>query len=134
MWPNAKKIIVKNFTNQIVTTLFNSNFDTTKKFKLWQNSWLKLWQNSKTKAVTKIKSSYCDNTQRLKLWQNFKIQLWQKSKTQIVKRLQKSLLVRITWHLDNRWDLLRAVFCDLAMFYGLFWIQIWGTTNYLYLS
>ena len=73
----------------------------------------KLWENSKTKIMKKLKkNSNCEKTQ-----------------TQIVTKLKNStpdnaisdntltnLLVRTTWHLDNPWDVLWAMFCNLAMF------------------
>ena len=53
-----------------------------------------------------------------------KLNLWQNSnydKTKFYKESQfvTNILVRTTWHLDNRWDILRAAFCNLAMFYLL---------------
>ena len=48
--------------------------------------------------------------------------MWQKLKknlnpdNSISDKTSKSLLVRTTWHLDNQWDVLWAVFCNLAMF------------------
>ena len=70
--------------------------------------------------VRKLKNSIV-TTQKLKLWQNSKLKLRQNSKTQILttqflKNTLKSILVRTALHLDNRWDVLWAAFCDLAMF------------------
>ena len=84
-----------------------------------------------TQNVTKLKNSKCDKTQKLKLSQNSKTQIVTKlkkasyDKIQFVTKLNwwqtsiddfKSLLVRITWHLDNRWHVLWAAFRDLVMF------------------
>ena len=105
--------------------------------------------NSKTQNVTKLKSSRCDNcensnfdlTQKLKIWNTLKLQLWQNpnfektqnlncDKTHKLRLLQnsngdkalKTLLIRTTWHLNNRWDILWAAFCNLAMvFIFLLW-------------
>ena len=71
---------------------------------------LELGQNS-TKSLTNFKNLICDKIQQLKLWQN--------STTQILTKLKntnsdqntisdKSLLLRTTWHLDNRWDVFKA--------------------------
>ena len=62
--------------------------------------------------------------------QNFIIFFFIKLKTQMLntKKLEfrkemknqlptKSLLVRTTWNLDNRGDVVRAAFCKLAMFF-----------------
>ena len=92
-----------------------------------------MWQKSKTKNVTKLKNSNCNKTQELKLWQNSKTQLKKKKKTQIVTKFKTwkhqfmtklnfghnfkgVLLVRTTWYLNNQRDVLRATFCDHAMF------------------
>jgi hypothetical protein len=48
----------------MVTKLENSNYDKTKK--------LKMWQNSKTQNVTKLKNSNCDKTWKMKEEKNFK--------------------------------------------------------------
>ena len=62
----------------------------------------------------KLKNPNWYNTQKLNLWQNIE--------TQIVTKLRNSnsdkskLLVRTTWHLYNRWDVLWAAFCDVAIF------------------
>ena len=120
----------QNLRTQIMTN--SKNGDKTKK--------KQLWQNSKTPIVTKLKmwgekNSKTQNVTKLKLWQNSRTQimtqlkhskLWQNSETQIVtvleklqisiyeeeKKLLKGLLVRTFWHLDNRWDVLWAVFCN----------------------
>ena len=80
-----KSLKLKSDKTQIVTKVGNSNFDKTQK--------LKLWQNLKTKIGTKLE--ICKN---LNLWRP--------------KKLKKGLLVRTFWHLDNRWDVLWAAFCD----------------------
>ena len=56
-------------------------------------------------------------TQKLKFWQNSitqsgtKLYFWKISIYE--KRIfWKGLLVRTFWHLDNRWDVLWAAFCD----------------------
>ena len=101
--------------------LHNSNCDKTQNFKLWQRL--------KTQIVTTLKNSKCDKIQRLKLWQNSKTLFLikqKKSNSDKTKKnsspektqfLTKSLLVRTTRHLENGWDVLGAVVCDLAMFY-----------------
>ena len=109
LWQNSK--------NQIVTKLKISNCDNTQK--------LKLGKTSKTQIVTKLKNSNSDKTQILKLCQNSncdktqKLKLWQNSKTQIVTKLKISncdktqkVVIGTTWHLNNRWDVLGAAFCD----------------------
>ena len=126
LWGNSK--------TQVMKELKNSNCDKTQK--------LKLWLSSKTPILTKLKNSNSDKTQKLKLWQNAKIQIvttqmatklknikCDKTETKIVTKLKNSnsanlisdktlngLFARTTWHLDNRWDVLWAAFCDLAMF------------------
>ena len=69
---------------QIVTKLKNSNCDKTKK----------------NQIATKLKNLNCDET---KIMSN--INWWQKI-------LLIGLLVRTFWHLDNRWDVLWAAFCN----------------------
>ena len=100
---------------QVVTKLKlwqNSNYDKTQiviKVKLWPHSnydktpivrgknlnvtKLKLWQNSRIQIVTKLKTSNCNKT-------------WN------MTNLNLSLLVTTFWHLDNRWDVLWAAFCN----------------------
>ena len=115
-----------------MTKLKNFNFDKTKivtKLKLWQNykpqiltklknsncdiNWkLKLWQNSKNWNCDKSKKNW-DKNPKPKLWQKSEIKLWQKSTYD--KTLER-LLVRITRHLNNQWKVIRAAFCNLAMF------------------
>ena len=84
------------------------NCNKTEKLELGQNS----TQFDKTQNVTKFNNSNCDKTQQLKLWQNSKTQI-------LIKRTisDKSLLLRTTWHLNNRWDVFEAAICDLAMFF-----------------
>ena len=120
----------------MVTKLKNSKCDKTQlvtKLKLWQNSnsdktqivtSLKLWvKNQKLKCdktwiVTKLENSNYDNSKtkivtkihKLKLGQDLEYDKSQFMKTK--KKLQKSLLVRTYWHLDNWWDVLWAAFCD----------------------
>ena len=86
--------------NSITQHTHYSNYDKTQKLKLWQ-----------------LKKQNCDQTEKLKLWQN--------SKNQIVttlefcqiyiyeeKNFQTDFLVRRCWHLDNRWNVLWAAFCN----------------------
>ena len=71
----------------------------------------------KTHTATKHKSSNCDKTQKLKLWQ-LKPKLWKNSNSD--SSISDRPLVRTTWHLDNRVDVLWAAFCcDLAIFFFL---------------
>ena len=91
-------------------------------------------QSSKSQTVIKPQNSNCDKTCKLKLWQHLK----KHSKTHTVTKLNldcdktkkilfgqystfdktcKALFVRTTWHLDNRWDVLLAAFCNIVMFY-----------------
>ena len=53
-----------------------------------------------------FKNSNCDNTLHLKLWQNSKTEI-------LISFFYRSLLLRTTWHLDNKWDLFRA-----AIYFG----------------
>ena len=62
-----------------------------------------MWQNSKTQIVTKFKKTNL-HTKKVVT----KLNLWQK--------LYWVILVRTTCFLDNWWDVLRAVFNNLAMF------------------
>ena len=111
LWQNSK--------SQIVTKLKNSNCDKTQKLKLWQlknsncdkTQKLKLWPNSKTPNCEKINSN-CDKNLKLKLWQNLTVV--------IVKILVKTTLTH--WqpiHIDNRWDVQRAAFCDSRNVFSL---------------
>ena len=72
----------------------------------WDIFQIKVWQISKTQTVTKSNNSICVKTQQLKLWQT--------SKTQIIfKRTicDESLLLRTTWHLDNKWQAFAILQC-----------------------
>ena len=106
-----------------------------------KNLKLKLWQNLYTQIVTKLKNQIVTKSQKLKLrqnskfksWQNKKIKLWEEfnfylfltnSKFKLWKNSQKSNSDKIqfltkqkknTWHLNNKWVVLRVAFCDLAM-------------------
>ena len=113
-----------------MTILRNSNCDKSQKLKLWPN-WrkIKLWQNPNAQIVTKLKSSNCDKTQKLNLWRkktlklkflhnsNYyktqKLKLWQNSQTQYV-------LVKTTWHLQNRWDFSGQLFAISRCFVKTF--------------
>ena len=59
-----------------------------------------MWQNSKRQIVTK-----------LNLGQNTI-----GDQTQLMTKLQTSILVRTTWYLANRWDVLCAASCNVEMF------------------
>ena len=97
---------------------WNGNCDKTQKFKMWQLRNSNVCQHTKTKNMTIKKTEIVQNPNR------------EKTKTQIVTNTQKlkflqlknsnsdslNLLVRTTWHLNNRWDVLWAAFCDIAMF------------------
>ena len=80
----------------------NSNCDNSNCDKTQIATKLKLEQNSKcdkTQIVTKLK--------KIKLWPNLNYDnLWEEEKT------LESLLEQTFWHLDNRWDVLWAVFWD----------------------
>ena len=77
------------------------------KLKMWQNSYCEK-NNLRTQIMTKLKYSVCDKTQRTKLWQNFKNIKSQFNK----KKLLRDLLVRTFWHLNHRWNVLWAAFCN----------------------
>ena len=69
---------------------------------------LKLWQNQNTQIVTKLKNSNCDQTKNSN-WNktsNIRNLNWWRKKT------LKCSSVRTFWHIDNRWGVLRAAFCD----------------------
>ena len=113
--------------------LKNSNCDKPQNFKTWQiknlncdqtknwkydNSKIQIvtkpnsWENSKFRIVTKHKNSNCDKTPN----PNF-------DKTQKLKYCKlifsltlNSLLVRTSWNLDTRWDVLWAAVYNLATF------------------
>ena len=94
----------------IVTKLNNSNCDKTQivtKLKLWQNS-----KCDKSQIVTEFENLNCNKTQKLKLWQNLKYGKSQFKKKKKKKNFKNVFLVRTFWHLDNRWDVLWAAFCD----------------------
>ena len=101
-----------------MTTLKISNCDKTQKLKLWlklknchtlifldKSQKLELWQKwRKNQIKTKLKKkNFYDKTKKLKLWRRKKISLF---------------LVRTTWQLDNRWDVLWEAFCNLPIFFG----------------
>ena len=85
---------------------------------------LEFGQNS-TQSLTNFKNSNCDKFQQPKLWQNSTTEIMTKlKKTQILSKRtisDKSLLLRTTWHLNNRWDVFEAAICNLAMFFPLIW-------------
>ena len=115
----------------------NSKTQYEKKYE--KNQKIKMWQKSKTQNLTKLENSKrdktqntnCDKTRKLKMWQNSKLKIVKTQKNQLVTNLinwncdqspiQKilnfktliSLLVRITWQLNNQWDVLCAAFCVL---------------------
>ena len=84
IWQDSKTLIVKKL---------NSNWFKIHKLKLWQNSKTQVVTSQKVKLTKLKKNSNCD-------------------KTQFLTNLLKSLLVKTTWHLDNKWDVLWAAFCD----------------------
>ena len=71
-----------------------------------------MWQNLRTQIVTKLNNQMLT---KLELWQ---ISISEERKK---KKLQKCLLVRRFWHLDNQWDLLFALFCDSCDVLQLNW-------------
>ena len=108
----------------------NLNCDQTQKLKLWQtknSNWNKKSNVDKTETqiVTKPKNQIMTNlkkkntlhfTKNLKNKSNFdqtqKLKLWQNSKTSSDQQKKRDI--------DNKWDVLSAAFCDLAMFFFLF--------------
>ena len=120
----------------ILTKLKNWNHDKTLKHKLLQNSNTQIVTKIQTQIGTKLKNPNWDKNVKLKLWQNsnfnknLKSYFWQKSKTKSMTKLNlwqnlNGLLVRTTWPLDNRWDVLWAAFWNLAMFYLYFAHNDW---------
>ena len=101
----TKKNSNKNSKTWVVTKLRNLNWDKTQ---------LKVLKNSTTETVTEFNNSNGDKTQPLKLWQNSTIQIL------FFFLSDKHLLLRTTWHLDNRWDVFEAAICNLAMFFFVY--------------
>ena len=89
--------------------LGNSKFYKLKKRDKTQNS--KCDKNQKNLNVTKLKRFNYDKTQKLKMWIR---------KNKIMLKLKNSncdgFLVITTLHLDYRFDIFEAAFCNLAMF------------------
>ena len=118
----------------------HSNCDKAQKLKLWQNLKFEIATNS-TEIVKKKKNknSNCDKTyimtklqtHKFKYQQNLKTQIWNKLKNINCDKTKKSnsyywiskeknfncFLLRTTWHLNNRWDVLCAAFWYLALFF-----------------
>ena len=94
LWQNSKTQIVTKLKKHILSQNSNLNYDKTQK--------LKFWLNSNTQIVTKLKTSNCDITKKNSRYENY--------------QQQQQKIARIVLHLQNWWDLLRAAFCDLAMF------------------
>ena len=63
-------------------------------------------QNSKTQIATKLKNLNCDKTKNQSCDQMQKLKFWQNLKQSFDKKNTP----------DNRWDILWAAFCNLAMF------------------
>ena len=112
-WNCDQTKIVTKLINSSCTKLKNSNSDKTKQ------KILKLWQSLTTQIVTKLKTQIAT-----KLNSNCDIS-YDNSKTQIVIVAIVTVVTvvvivtsfsKTTWHLDNRWDFLRAAFAILAMF------------------
>ena len=129
---NSKAEIVTKLKNlncdysktQIGTKLKNSNCDKTQNHEMWKTqnmkklknsnvTIIKLWQNSN---CDKTKNTNCDKTNKLKLWQKEQINWGKFWQILIYETNLKEYFIRTTWHLDNRWDVLWAAFCNLAMF------------------
>ena len=132
----------------------------TQNLKLCKSSKLKMWQKPKNwncdktkkriKIVIKLNNSIYNKMQKFKLWQYKKENLWQNSnsnsyklKTQIGTNLKpqimtkgnfrqnsKKVFCKTTWHFDNRWYLLGAAFCNLAMLFVCF-VFYWGEEPFL---
>ena len=88
--------------------LKNSNYDETKKIKLWWNSKTQIVIKLKTPIVLKLKNSNCDEIQKLKLWWNLKTkmvtaQCW-KDKMKQSKVNLKELLTpeKRSWHIIDQ--------------------------------
>ena len=64
-----------------------------------------MWQ---TYIVTKLKTL---NVKNSKTQVVTKLLLWKMSMCE-EEKIKKGLLLRTFWHLDNRWDVLWAAFCD----------------------
>ena len=91
--------------------------------------------------MTKLKISNWDKTQTLKWWQNLN-----KDKSQFMRRKKKKsngFFSKNIWHLDNRWDVLWAAFCDSCNVFDCTCVKIWfcllieffwGEGNYLMLN
>ena len=73
-----------------------------------------MWPNLKTQIVTKLNSN-------IDITQKPETHIETKLKTQIATKLKGKLfgikpifLVRTNWHLDKRWDVFWAAFCNIA--------------------
>ena len=124
LWENLKTQVRKKLKNcnceektQTVTKLQNSNFD--KNLQTQIATKLKLWEKElQTHIVTKLetqKSWIATKHKNSNFDQPHKQEIVTKVKNQIMtnsneKRTLNCLLVRTTWHLNNRWDVLWAAF------------------------
>ena len=121
MWQKSQTLIVTTPKTKKITKVENSYYDKTQK--LW---W---WQHSKSQIVTKIKDSNCDKTQIvIKLKSNCdktkkKTQIGTKlnnskcDKTQNSNSDKKSISDKNYFGKNNRWAVLGAAFCNLALFF-----------------
>ena len=116
---NSKNQTVTKLKNFNSETIKHSNCDNTHKFKLWQNS-TQIVRRKKLKSNQIKKNSNWDNNSNC---EKVKLKLWQpknlNSDKSISDKTYNSLLVRTTWHLNNRWDVLWPSFCNLTIFFML---------------
>ena len=85
--------------------------------KMWRSTALvtknqkhKLWQNSKTQIMTKLKKTQIVTKLKNKLWQNSKTKIVTLVIVTLVTVVIVTYLVKTTWLLDNRWNVLGAAF------------------------
>ena len=138
-WQNLKTKIVIKLKLKMWQNSTSGKTQVATKLKLWQKSScdktqfvttqfvtkLKLWQNSscdKIRIVTKLENSNDDKTQKFKLWQNLKKKLkfgqnlkYDNSQFMKTKKTLKGSFSKTFWHLDSRWDVLWAAFCDTCL-------------------
>ena len=95
------------------------NCDKTQKIRLLQNSKIWLWQNSKNEIVTKLR--------KIKLWQNSKKSNCDgsnsdRSDSSSSKSSNSHIFSSYDTlrHLNNRWNVLGAAFCDSCYVLGKF--------------
>ena len=113
LWWNLKTQKVMKLKNSncdeiqklIVIKLKNSNCD-----KTWK---LKLWWNAKTQIAIKLNNSKCDHIQIVTKLKNSNCD---KATLTMGQNLNydklKGLLIGTFWHLDNRYNVLWAAFCN----------------------